>query len=197
MGCNICGQSQEGAPSFTDKIKQTTIGDGENFEPKSIFSGEKLSGNPVQKFEVDHLPFCTLLCEAFERECRAIKEEHEDYSEPFITIGNFKKQLVNRKYFALAFAKDEKEPFYLFLKHEFLRAQRNDGLMVQEKTDNIKLSFFKMLVVCFLYGAGKPANKANTLERIVNEEENPQITWTDKEMIDAINHSVFISTIMI
>lgn len=201
MGCSICGQQQEGQggeepKGFAAKLKSKTIGDGENFEPKGLFA-EKLSGNPVQKFEIDHLPFGTLLCEVFERECLKIKEEHEDYDEPFITIGAMKKAFADRKYFALAFAKDEKEPVFLFLKHEFLRAQRKDGLIVPESTDNTKLSLFKMQVVCFLYGAGKPENKAKVLEHIVNEEKSAQITWTDPEQIDAINFSIFMSTILI
>jgi hypothetical protein len=196
MGCSICGQQQEGAPTFAGKIKNKTIGNGEDFEPKGMFS-EKLTGDPLQQFELEHFPFGTLLSEVYEREIDKIKEEHEDYEEPFVTIGAMKKAFSGRKYYDQAFAKDEKEPFYLFLKHEFLRAQRKDGLIVAENTDNIKLSHFKMLVVGFALGPCKKGSKAKLLERIVNEQQDGQISWTDPEMIDAVNFTVFISTILV
>jgi hypothetical protein len=78
-----------------------------------------------------------------------------------------------------------------------LRAKRKDGLIVPESTDNTKLSLFKMLVVGFMYGYGKKNNKANLMERIVNEQVDEQITWTDTEMIDAMNDCYYISTILI
>jgi hypothetical protein len=84
------------------------------------------------------------------------------------------------------------------VKHDFLKAKRADkGLQPGVAVDDIKLSFFKMICVGILLGAGKRAEKAHTFERLVNAEAAETISWCDREMIDAINSIVFIGTILI
>jgi acetylglutamate kinase len=52
------------------------------------------------------------------------------------------------------------------------------------------------MCVGIVHGAGKRVDKSLMFERLVNEQADEIIQWTDKEMIDAINNVTFISTIL-
>lgn len=156
---------------------------------------EKLSWGPLTTFEKMNLPFCRLLCTAFEREINAIKKPSDDeYDEPYFTIGDLQKKLGMREAWAEAFAKAKNEPFWMFIKHDFLRAARKDGDTVDKPNDKWALSHFKMLCVGVILCYGKKDVKAEMFNHIVNEEGSSDISWQDKEMIDASNFCLYIST---
>lgn len=140
---------------------------GEDYSRQGLLAKGTMS--PLTLIEKTQLPFCLLLCSAFERELNAQKQTQDDYDEPFVEIGNLKSSLSKKPAWAETFNQPESSAFWLFIKHDFLKARRVDGLLVPcDTTDNIKLSYFKMMCVGILLGAGKRIDKAHMFERLVN-----------------------------
>jgi hypothetical protein len=112
---SICGSAAEELAEAAP-----TMGSGEDYGRAGYLAKKGL--DPLSMVEKTVLPFCTLLCSAFERELNKVRIQHDDYERPYVTIGALKKALAGKRFWDEAFASPDSSPFWAFIKHEFLRA---------------------------------------------------------------------------